>query len=62
MSNHKVIKTAPGKPNRSDFHDLVIRGLHGHRTGETERDILGAALVVILIAAVVFLVRFSLAN
>lgn len=62
MFKHKVIKTVPGKSNRSDFHHLVIRGLHGSRTAKAERDIFGAALVVILTAAVVFLVRLALAN
>lgn len=62
MFAYKVIKAVRGKLNRSGFHCLVIPRLHGKRTAETERDVFGAVLVVILTGAVVFLVRLTLAN
>lgn len=62
MFTPKVITAVPGKVNRSGFHRLVIPGLHGKRTAETERDIFGTLVVIILAAAAVFLMRIILAN
>ena len=62
MFTHKVTKPVPVRVRRSGFHHLVVLGLHGNRRGETERDIFGGVLVVILMAAAVLLARAVLAN
>ena len=62
MFTHKARKAVPGKVNRSDFRRLVIPGLHWNRAGETERDIIGAGVVVLFTGGVVCLMRIVLAH
>lgn len=62
MFTREVIRAILGNADRSDFHHFVIPGLHVNRTAEAERDVLGGAMVVILTAVVVLVMRLILAN
>ena len=62
MLNHKTIKAAFDKMNRSGFYCLMTPVLPVKRKPETLFDFLGTVLVVSLSVMIIFMVRMILAN